>query len=63
MKRAAAALRTVLVSYIGLEGAFLAAGVACLAFFADSFIPTGHLLVVGLAFLLLGAVLAIPRRE
>ena len=64
MKRAAVALSALIASTsrnVGLEGAFLLAGTACLAVFAATLNPAGPWLVVGVVTLLLGLALAIPR--
>lgn len=64
MKRATAALSSLIASTsrnVGLEGAFLLGGTACLAVFAASVNPAGPWLVVGAVALLVGLALAMPR--
>lgn len=65
MKRAAVALRGLaasLAALVGLEGAFLLGGTACLATGASYFSPAGPWLVVGVVAVLSGIALALPRR-
>lgn len=65
MKRATVALRSLLVamaSGIGLEGAFLIAGVIALSVFVSAFHPLAPFGVVGVVCSLLGLALAQPRR-
>lgn len=66
MKRAAAALRTMLaavVGGVGLEGAFLATGAGCLAVWASYYGPGWPWFVVGAMSVLAGIALALPVRK
>ncbi len=65
MKRAAVALRTLLVSAaasVGLEGAFLLIGTVCLAYASLGISTYGPAAVVGAVALLVGIALTVPRR-
>ena len=65
MKRAAAALRSMLVRFAtntGLEGAFLIAGTALLANASQAISPWGPWFVVGAMCLATGIALALPTR-
>ncbi|HEY6013834.1 MAG TPA: hypothetical protein VIU37_07500 [Candidatus Limnocylindrales bacterium] len=61
MKRAAAALRLLVLDGIGLEGGFLLLGTIALAVGAGFIAPAGPWLVVGGMSVLVGILLA-PRR-
>lgn len=64
--KAAVALRTALlwtVAQVGLEGLFLLVGTACLATAASFYSPAGAWFVVGVIALLIGLVLAQPRKS
>jgi hypothetical protein len=66
MKRAAAALRSLVVwlaSAVGLEGAFLLLGTAGLAYVASFVHPAGAIAVVSVMALLIGVALAVPPRR
>ena len=63
--KAAVALRTALLSVsrqVGIEGAFLLIGTACLAIVAEHYASDGSWFVVGVISLLIGLVLAQPRK-
>lgn len=62
MKRAAIALRSFLTQTVDVEGAFLFAGTACLAVGSYLVNPIAPWFVVGGACLLVGVLLAAPRR-
>lgn len=65
MKRAAASLRSFLVwlaAQVGLEGAFLLTGTACLAIWAGYFGPQWPWAVVGVVAIVTAFALIAPRR-
>lgn len=62
MKRAAAVLRLFLMADVGLEGGFLGIGIVCLAVASSYLSPAGPWAVVGAGSVLVGILLAIPRR-
>ncbi len=62
MRQAAIALRSLLASVVGLEGAFLIAGTALLAVGAGYLDAAGPWFVVGGVLFLTGIALVIPRR-
>ena len=66
MKRAAVAVRALLsriAGMVGIEGAFLLGGTACLSVFASAIHPLGPWFVVGVMCILAGIALAIPERR
>lgn len=62
MKRAALVLRAFLVSEVGIEGLFLALGTACLAIASAFVSPAGPWAVIGVMALVVGLLMAVPRR-
>jgi hypothetical protein len=65
VKRAAVALRALVVGVlgaVGLEGAFLVAGTCCLAVASSYISAAGPWFVVGAMATLAGIALALPRR-
>lgn len=66
MKRAAVAVRSLvgrILSSVGIEGAFLLVGTACLAVGSSYIAPYAPLLVVGFMAILAGVALALPERR
>lgn len=62
MKRAAVALRAWIADVVGIEGAFLGIGTACLAIGASFISPIAPWFVIGGTSTLIGLLLAVPRR-
>lgn len=65
MKRAAVALRSILLALargLGLEGSFLAVGTILAAVGASYISPAGPWLVIGTVCIVAGLALAVPRR-